>query len=70
MVILTTVQVTSFVSSSLTQARSDIRYFYYWFLDLDEEDLQTGEDYPRFLNVFDIDTLNETLREGFDVHFS
>lgn len=70
MVVLGTVQVVSLVNSSLTQARSEFRYFYFWLLDIEAKEFQKGEDYSRFTRVFDIDSLKETLNTGLTVFAS
>lgn len=66
-IIATTAQVIILNENALSRSRGEVRYFYNWLIEDTITEYGTGEDYHRFVRVFDIDQLNKTLQDGFEV---
>jgi len=67
LVIISTAQVITLCHTSLAQARAETRYFYFWFFNGESSDYLVEDSYSRFIRIFDIDTLNETIKTGITV---
>ncbi len=66
LVIATSSQVMIHTQNTLAHARAETRYFYYWFMKNDSG-LYNQKGFTRFIDVFEISDLNDTVRSHIDV---
>ncbi len=67
LVVATSAQVMILCEGMLGNSRAELRYFYFWFLQNETTMYNGGDDYTRYVYVFDVDQLNTTLRGHIDV---
>lgn len=66
LVIATSTQVFIHVQNTLGYMRGETHYFYYWFMKNDSG-MYNSKGFTRFIDVFEIDDLNKTVRSHIDV---
>ncbi len=62
LVIGTSAQVMVLCENTFSRSRAETRYIYYWFMSNKSSLYSTGEDYVKYIQIFDVDQLNSTLR--------
>lgn len=65
LIIVSSAQVLIHTQNTLAYTRAESNYFYYWFLD--PEGPYNEKAFPRFIDVFEIDELNSTVRSHIEV---